>query len=201
MGQIGISITKRTPFRESTQEFNNTYHYGSALPNPSASEAEALLDELVADEKVFHSNQVTFVFGRVWSSGGNQSENQMLFQKGLSGVGAGSTITNYDRERAFLVQWPAGLDSRGHKVYLRKWYHTLCVVGGVTIGQTILENTAGFTQPNRDAMAAVFDSVSRIGAGVEEWGLVAASGRTRDGGLPQVHKFLEHHQLGDQWRG
>jgi hypothetical protein len=201
MGQIGISITKRVPFRDSTQEFNNTYHYARLAGNPDPAGAESLLDELVNNEKQFHGSQVTFVFGRVWSSGGSQAQNQMIFQKGLSGVGAAANQTNLDRERAFLIQWPAGVDSRGHKVYLRKWYHSCAALTGVGITAGIMENTTGFSQAARDALVALVDTVTRIGAGVEDWGLVAESGRERDGGAPIAHRYLEHHQLGDQWRG
>jgi len=33
------------------------------------------------------------------------------------------------------------------------------------------------------------------------WSLVAKNGRARSGTGDAAHKYLEHRQLGDQWRG
>lgn len=202
MAQVTISVTKRTAFRDSTQEFSNVYTYGAVGPNPTAADAEDLLDELVAFEKSIHSTAVTFVHGRVWSSGGTQAQNVLIFQKALSGAGSALLSgTPIDKERAFLIQWRAGVDSRGRPVSLKKWFHTCGLFGTVNaVNTAIAENTAGFTQAQRDQIAGLADGCTRLGT-LEEWGLIADSGRQRDGGPPTAHKYLEHHQLGDQWRG
>jgi hypothetical protein len=201
MGQIGISVTMKTAFRDSIQEWSNVFHYGSATLNPAASLAETLLDEVVTNLKACHSTNVTFVRGRVWSSGGTIAENTMIFQKNLTGAGTQSTSSGFDKERAYLVQWAAGLDIRGKPVKLKKWFHACGFMGGHTLGSTILDNSSGFTDADRTAIAAKADAMTRIGPAPEAWGMVAESGRERDGGAPVAHKYLEHHQLGDQWRG
>lgn len=201
MGQIGIAVTMRTAFRDSTQEWTNVFHYGSSFPNPSASSAEQKLDEVVAILKTCHSTLVTFVRGKVWSSGGSIAQNQMIFQKNLSGTGSTSTSAGFDKERAYLIQWPAGVDSRGHKVYLRKWFHSCGFFAGHSLASSIIDNSSGFSTTDRNTIAAKADELTRIGEGIEEWGMVAESGRQRDGGAPIAHKYLEHHQLGDMWRG
>lgn len=205
MAQIAISITKRVPFRLSTQEFSNTYHYASAGAEPTVAAAEALIDEIVVEEKKFHSTSVTFLLGRVWTSGGSIASNHMITEKTLTGTGATSPLTAVDPERAVLVQWPAGLDSRGRKVYLRKWYHCFGAFGTVSISNTLLTQQAAFSTAERATIVSYADALSRLGS-PEVWGLVGESGRTRDGGIlsadpPIAHPYFEHHQLGDMWRG
>lgn len=200
MAQIGVSITKRTAFRDSTQEFSNVYHYGSVEPWPTAGQAEGIIDEIVAEEQKWHSTSVEFVYARCWSSGGTTAENNMITEKALAVVGLAATAAYIDRERAFLVMWPAGLDSRGKKVYLRKWYHTCGIFPGVMMPDGISGNTTGFSEADRGTIATAVDAITRVG-NLEEWGLVAKSGRERDGGPPIAHRYFEHHQMGDQWRG
>lgn len=205
MGQIGISIVKRVAFRDSIQEFANTYHYGSAGANPTEAAALALIDEVVTGEKVFHSSAVSFIRASCWSSGGSQAANQMIAQKLLTGVGSSSTSTAMDAERAVLIQWPAGLDSLGRPVRLKKWYHCFGAFGSVIMTNTLLQNATAFSAGERTTMANLADANTRLGS-PEVWGLVAESGRQRTGGIlsadpPIAHKYLEHHQLGDMWRG
>lgn len=199
MGQITIAITKRVAFRDWTQEFANVYTYKSTASNPDEAGAIALIDELVTFEKTIHGSEVSFVIGRCWSSGGSVSSNVMIAEETLSGTGGRGTHSGLDRERAFLLQWDAGLDSRGHPVRLKKWYHTCAAPSGVTLTSTILENKNGLDPTSRSNLAgAVNVGVSQIGPS-DQWGLCSVAGRSYTG--PAVaHRYLEHHQLGDQWR-
>lgn len=200
MAQITISVTKRVPFRDSVQEFSNVYTYGSLALHPGESEAINLIDEVVAFEKTIHSTAVSFILGRCWRSGGTQAENVMIAEKTLSGTGATTPLTALDYERAVLLQWPAGLDSLGRPVKLRKWYHTCGQIAGVVFSNAQLVQTIGLTTTQRDNIADAVHAITRIGT--EVWGLIADSGRERTGdGEPVTHKYLEHHQFGDQWRG
>jgi len=203
MAQFAISITKRVVFRGKTQEFSNTYNYGTAAAMPGASLANDLIDEVTAKEKLFHSTAVTFLLGRCWSSGGTPAENEMISEKALTGTGSTAVSTAMDPERAILIQWAAGLDSRGRAVYLRKWYHCFGAFGSVAMSNAHLQQSTAFTAGERTTMQGLADALSRIGSSV--YGLVAASGRQRTGGIlsadpPVAYPWLEHHQLGDQWR-
>ncbi len=201
MSLIGIAITKRVAFRDSTQEYSNIYHYADGNPvDPTSGTALGLIDELVAFEKTIHGNAVTFRRGKCWSAGGTRAENKMIAEKNLSGVGTGNSM-DVDAERAFLIMWRAGVNTKGKPVYLRKWYHTLGGFGAAMLGltQPIISNQSGFTPAQRASIATKADEVTRIG-NAEGWSLVAESGRDRDGGEPTAHRYLEHHQLGDQWR-
>lgn len=198
MAIVSFSITKRFAFRDSTQDFSNVYTYKVAV-QPNSTEALLRIDELTTWEQANFSGLVSFIHGRAWLSGGTVEENVMLGQKALSGSGALTTVANMDRERAWLVMWPAGLDSRGKPVYLRKWWHTCAPFGGVTPAAAQLDNTASFSSANRTVIAARGDQIRTIGA-ADEYALCAMSGRDITGPVI-AHKFLEHRQLGDMWRG
>jgi len=201
MAQIGISITKQTSFRNSTQEFSNVYYYtGGSTPN--ATQADALIDELTALEKTFHGTNVTFVRGRLWTETGNKATNNMISQKNLSGTGARTPVTSLDKERAFLFRLRAGVDSRGQPVYLRKWFHACAAFySGQTVNSTLLDNTSGFTSTERSNMVSQMNTIGGLSAAAGPWGLCAKSGRQPTAGETWVaHPFLEHHQLGDMWR-
>jgi hypothetical protein len=196
MAVVAFSITKRVTFRDSTQEFSNVYHY-KTTDRINATEGEARVNELVAFEKTIHSTEVTFVRGRAWNAGGTNQENDMVYQAPLSGTGTAAPVATLDRERAFLFRWPAGLDSRGKPVYLRKYYHACGTLGGAALSDAILKGTGGFSQATRDSIASLVNDIRFIG--VSTYQLCAESGRDSQGAA-EAHKYLEHHQLGDQWR-
>ncbi len=206
MSRIGISITKEVAFRDNQQEFSNVYYYGNGTGAlPGLTDAEALLDQLVALEKTFHSSLVSFVHGRLWSAGQGASVNEMLAEKTLTGTGSTTTDTTMDKERAYLFQFPAGVDSRGKQVYLRKWYHTCGVFPGgpSPVGGSIHSNATGFTTANRTAMSGNADDILTIGVTSSPgWALVSKNGRNVSApASTETYKYLEHHQLGNQWRG
>lgn len=196
MGQIGLSVTMDCTFRLKRQEFSNVFHYKFA--GPAIDNAEPYLDEVVTILKNLHSTDVSFKWGRVWTSDGTPGENRMLFQKALSGTGVCPTNTNMDRERAFLIQWPAGLSITGKPVYLRKWIHSCGATHLYNPSAGVLQNTAEIMSGDRANIATEANKLRLIGA-VDELLLCAASGREHTG-PGTVHRFLEHHQLGDQWR-
>jgi len=201
MPRIGLSITKSTAFRNSTQEFSNVYYF-EMLSLPDQAAADALADNMVAKEKTFHSALVTFVRARVWSAGQGAAGNNMITQKNLSGTGARSGDSGQDKERAFLFRLRAGSDSRGNPVYLRKWFHAC----GAFVGTSVptgpqLANVSGFTQAERDAQVAQMQGIGDAAGSNGAPKLCAKSGRLPDAGANwSAHQFLEHHQLGDQWR-
>lgn len=201
MTRIGISITKSTPFRNSTQEFSNVYYYDGLAGVPSGSEADNLIDGLVTKEKQIHATSVTFVKGRLWTQTGDKSTNEMISQKSLSGTGSTTADTAFDKERAYLFRIRAGVDVRGNPVYLRKWYHSMGTFPGGSSSTAITSQASGYSQAQRDAMVAALPNIGSCGSGTTQGVLVAKSGRgIPAGNVWSVHGFLEHHQLGDQWR-
>lgn len=199
MGQISISITKKVTFRDSVQHFSNVYTYGSVDSNPIFGTGANLIEQVADLERALHSTDVSFVKGRMWSSGGTKEQNEMIVEIPLTGTGNTTGNASQDRERAVLVMWKAGKDSRGKAVYLRKWYHSCGSIAGVSFTAGHLQNTTKLSDTNRAEIATAVDGLTRIG-NLNEWGLIAASGRERDGDPPTCHPYLEHHQLGDEWR-
>lgn len=194
--RLGITITKSVLFRGVQQEFHNTYHY--ELLGAQTGPYESLVDELVTTEKTFHSSDVSFKRAAVWSAGGSIAQNQMVFQKTLTGTGGQSVNIRMDRERAVLIRWRAGVDSRGKPVYLRKWYHSCGSFAGNAFIDAQLQNTAALDNAQRTAIASAASAMNELGVS-ETWDLCSESGRIWES-QPECHEYLEHHQLGDMWR-
>jgi hypothetical protein len=206
MGLIGISVTKDTAFRNAFQPFSNVYYYKNGLVGglPGTSAANDLIDELVAHEKSWHGAAINFRFARCWSYGLGETLNTMLAQKPLTGTGSATNLLAMDKERAYLIRWRAGVDSRGNPVYLRKYYHTAATWPGFAspVSTAVLANEIGFTTTERNEIESDVAVVTRLGTGdPEEWVMCGPTGRDLDTGNPTAHPYLEHHQLGDVWRG
>lgn len=201
MPRVGVSITKSCSFRGATQEFSNVYYYNVAT-QLTPTQADQLIDDLTTLEKTFHSNIVTFVRGRVWTETGNIVTNEMLSQKNLSGTGARQSIANLDPERAFLFRRRAGVDSRGNPVYLRKWYHAVgefVSTQGIPAG--LLTQTTSWSTAQRTAQENAMSPINGGNFTNAVQSICAKSGRVPDAGSAwTAHAWLEHHQLGDQWR-
>ena len=202
MARFGVNILKRRAFRLGIQHFGNTYYYDDPLGTPAASTLEALVDDIVAKEKAKHSGNITFVRGRLWSQIGTPSQNQMLIDKTLSGVGSAAASGSMDAERAYLVRFRAGVDSKGRPVYLRKWWHLDAQIGGGTIVAGDLQQTTELSSAIRTGVEAFADSIKQISVGTptHTFTLVSKNGRVIDGAT-NAHRFLEHHQFGEEWRG
>lgn len=202
MPRVGVSITKSVTFRGVAQEFSNTYYFESGVGSFGSVEGDALIQAVVVLERPMHANTINFVRGRAWTTGGTPGSNQMVSVVPLTGQGTGGSESQaMDRERAFLVRARAGNDSKGRPVYLRKWWH-LCLasVNAVGIDNTMLQNTGTLTTAQRSQLETWFNGFKTITSPGGPYVLCAESGRDIDGSTT-AHKYLEHHQLGDMWRG
>lgn len=200
MARIGVAIMKRCSFRLGTQHFSNVYHYERpTLPN--AAEQTDIVNDIVTTEKKLHSTDVTFVVARLWSAGGTPAQNNMLLTQTLSGTGNLTPDSRLDRERAILAFWPAGVDVRGKPVFLRKYYH-LCgsFPGPTTVPDSVMGNIAAIATSTRDAIATIVQENHDVPGVAPSFTLVSERGRVATGSA-QCHRFLEHHQFGDEWRG
>jgi hypothetical protein len=202
MARTGVTITKSITFRGAAQDFSNTYFYQSVQGTVSEADAIALIDALVALEKPMHGTSVSFKFARAWSAGGTQAQNNMIAQKQLSGNGTGgSPAVGMDKERAFLVRFRAGNDSKGRPVYLRKWWHLdvgALASESITVGA--MENVSQLSSGQRANLVTKGNQFKDVTANAVSYALVSEKGRPIDGATV-AHPFLEHHQLGDMWRG
>lgn len=202
MARVGVSITKTTTFRGVAQEFANTYYYDAPEPISQAV-CTAAINLLTTKEKANHSSQVNFIRGRAWSAGGSPATNNMIADIVLTGAGSQAANSSLDKERAFLVRFRAGVDSKGRPVYLRKWWHLdILNLAATAISSGQMQNTAQLSTTQRSAIEAMGDDIKTLspaGAG-GTWNLVSENGRAISGAT-QAHPYIEHHQLGDMWRG
>jgi hypothetical protein len=201
MARYGLNVLKRFTYRGGVQHFGNTYYYETPIAAGDTAALNALADEVVAKEKAMFSTAVTFVQARLWSAGGGPASNNMIVDKALTGTGAAGANTFMPREMAFLVRFRAGNDSRGRPVYLRKWWHLdIAALAGTGITNPELQNTAELAAAKRTALETFADSIKTLSPSGQTATLVAKSGRQIDGATT-AHRFLEHRQLGDEWRG
>jgi hypothetical protein len=198
---VGANITCSTSFRGVQQEFGYTFHYDTAGIVSSGS-AEALIDALVALLKPMHATSINFVRAKCWTAGGTKAENQMLFQKNLSGTGTNSAApsTFIDKERAFLVRLRAGVDTKGRPAYLRKWFHLdVGVLGGSGFTNGQVQNTEALNSTHRNQLVTWANQFKSINATAQTWEWKGPKGRSITGDTV-AHPYYEHHQLGDMWR-
>jgi hypothetical protein len=196
---FAVSSRKSVSFRGTQQPFSNVYYYQGTLPD--ATQAQAILSRIVVLEKPFHSTDVAFLDGKVWSAGGSPTANQMIFQGVTLGTGTQTVDTAMDRERAVLHRVKCGTDVRGRPVYLRKWFHSCGSSAGVSFAGTgILQNTGQISAANRTTLQTAFNDFLTLVVNTISYTLCSPKGVNNQGGV-QCHAYLEHHQLGDAWRG
>lgn len=193
----GLSITKTVSFRGVQQPFSNVYYYN--IPSVSEADAVTLANYVKGQEAWWHSADVTFTAYKVWTGGGTTGANHMISQGALTGVGLAVTDTAMDRERAVLVSWRAGNDSRGHPVYLRKWYHSCGQFGSVSFSAGVKQQTVQIPSSSLTIINGAVDAIRQFTQAGITFALCGPTGRPTTGPTT-AYPWLEHHQLGDQWR-
>lgn len=197
MAVFALSITKRIAYRGGQQEFSNVYHYKTL--SVEAFNDNNVMDDIIGAEREIHSNEVTFVVARTWGpTDGPASASVTRVIRDLSGVGTHTPDPNFPRENAFLVSWPLGrYGSRNRPQFLRKWVHSMTAPG---LAPATANNggVAITTFPSR--LPTYITDVTEADNGVGDvLPLCSASGKVPIG--PGVaYRFLEHRELGNQWR-
>lgn len=206
MAVFALAVTKSVEWRGGTQPFSNVYHYVTQAGEPF--DDDAAIDEVVAAERLVHTTDVTFQTARTWgptsdTAGGGAiqplnpaSESVTRVIRDLTGTGSRAFDADCYKELAFLCVWPLGrYGTRNRPQYLRKWVHTMSIAGltdGQKAGSDVID-PAGFA-----VITDYIADVRNVGP-VEGYGLSTAAGREPIS--PGVmYDYLEHHQLGDQWR-
>lgn len=202
--RVGVAIEKDMLFRGAVQPVSNVYHYEAPLPATDVGTWDDLINQIVVVEKAFHASSVSFRRGRLWKADGTKQENFMIIDKQLTGAGSKSNDPSLDRERAVLIQISAGVDSRGRPVKLRKWFHiNATAIGTETVTDVQKANTGTLTTAQQATLAAIGEDIRSFSIGVGGSTiatLVSKTGRETTGAA-KSHPYLEHHQLGDAWRG
>lgn len=199
MALVGVSIRKSVLFRGVQQDFHNVYYYQGAVPSIGTLLWNAIIDDIVTKEKLWHSTDVTFKYAQLWTAGGTRAENDMKVQRTLSGTGSGTPYQYMDRERAILIRWPAGKDRLGRPVYFRKYYHICGNWQSIGWSAGHMQNTLAIDDTSRNTIATAANGLKVTGGTVDTYTLCGPTGRSITGDA-QCHKWVEHHQLGDEWR-
>lgn len=111
------------------------------------------------------------------------------------------TAPTMDPERAVLVQWPAGRNTKNRPVYLRKWYHP-CNTSTVpaTYDSSNMAQQSEIVASQRQQIETYAQNLAQVGPGPADfWELVSPTNRERTGPA-RCYPWLEHHELGEQWR-
>lgn len=146
-----ITIVKRFLYRTVNEEFSNTYHFSGTTPVDDAA-WKTLADAIIAAEKVATGSWVHFVRAYGYIAGVEHSVAQIDYSvapnvivDGTMTVGSGIGVSG---DVAATTRWYTGeLNSRGKKIYCRKYFHGILADGGVfdklDTGQLAKLNTFG----------------------------------------------------------
>lgn len=196
MAVFGVSITKTIPWRGVEQPFSNVYHYRTDIGE--AFQDDDVIAAVVAAEKAVMGGNITFRTARTWGdvlAGPVESVTRVL--KDLTGSGSQPSDPSIFPEMAVLVTWElVRADVRGRKKYLRKWIHPGRSAGFNTNG------SSEATVATRDAFRVAYaDKVTVVAgnAGAQVYELCSPRGEVPLK-APVVYRYMEHRQLGDQWR-
>jgi hypothetical protein len=196
MAVYAVSITKQVPYRGGIQPFSNVYHYKTTLAQ--FLDDSAIVDDLVAAEKLVHASNVTFLTGRVWGPTDSTPQASVTrLIKDLSGTGSLSPATDTSPEMCILCVWPLGrYGLRNRPQFLRKWIHP-CSIAGTTAGQR--GQTSKLTNPMEPFTTYINDVTEADSLAGDAVDLCSPTGHEPTG-AGRVYDWVEHHQLGDQWR-
>lgn len=122
-----IVIVKRFIYRGQQEEFSNRWHFKSG-PLNSVAEWKTLADGLIAQEKLTVTSGVSFVRAYGYAPGIDHSVVQIDYTvpPNTVVVGTFSPGANYGcpGDVAATMRWATGkLNSRGKKIYCRKYMH------------------------------------------------------------------------------
>lgn len=138
----GASMTKQFMYHGQVEQFSNVYHYESGVFDSVV--ANALLDQILSEERKVHTSAVRFLVGRVWEAGGTPAQNQMILVRDFTEFGLMAASSKIHRAAAVVVKLFLGRKSTtGRKIYLRKHLHAEGLPSSVTaesVGESILSS-------------------------------------------------------------
>jgi hypothetical protein len=137
MALHSFSIDKDVSFRGGKERYSNVYTYDTGTGPLNSSEAEIILDQLVAAERKVHAPAVTFKQGRAWGPLGNPATSATILLKDYAGAGTFPSSGLIYRESCVVVAWECARNSAtGKKVYLRKYLRCAALDSGDPLEMT-----------------------------------------------------------------
>lgn len=129
-----IRIDKSFTYRGSPEKFSNKYHFNGSNP-ANSTEWKAITDALVAQEKTLFPVGTTIIYAAGYTSDTGPAVYTRDFTVSPDTPVAGTLVTTGAVETpgddAFWARWWTGqYDSRGKKIYLRKYWHPAYITSG-----------------------------------------------------------------------
>lgn len=122
-----ITLVKRFTYRDTLEEFSNTYHFNGTIPLNDAAWL-ALADAMILAEKPTVQASVSWVRAYGYEPGNEHSIWQHSYDGPPSTAQVGTMALGTQRDVpgdiAVTVRWYTGqINSRGKKIYCRKYLH------------------------------------------------------------------------------
>jgi len=122
-----ITIVKSFTYRGQPEEFSNTYHFTGTTPANTAA-WKALADAIIAAEKLAVQPSVSFVRAYGYEAGTEHSVAQIDYAVAPNTIVVGTqpfpSGVAVPGDIALTIRWETGrLNSRGKKIYCRKYMH------------------------------------------------------------------------------
>jgi hypothetical protein len=117
-------------YRGVAEQWSNTYHFTGTAPG-SAAAWDALIDAIVAVEKLMHTAAITVVYASCYTADGTPADHVRDFNNSpdtpVAGTYSPTTASGVGQcagDQAVWIRWKTDhRDSRGHQVYIRNYYH------------------------------------------------------------------------------
>lgn len=127
--RCSIVIVKNTPYRGSTRDFSNRYHFEGDVP-PDDTHWQTFADAIVAAEKAIYDSTTVIVGAIGYDAASATSTNphgDAVFSKTYTTAGtwggAGSAIWMPGDAAAFVKYTTPARSTKNHPVYLSNYYH------------------------------------------------------------------------------
>ena len=132
--QPSITIIKDFPYRGTTEEFSNTYHFSGTTPADAAA-WKTLADAIILAEKPTVPSYVRFVRAYGYEAGNNVSVAQIDYKTlpltPVLGTFTVGTSIGVPGDVAATIRWATpNFTERGKRIYLRKYMHGVREAGG-----------------------------------------------------------------------